>query len=237
MRPTNRCPSTNGSAADAIIAAGGFRLWEAHLPPYAVQEEFVLIGAGVVFAVVAVGVRASRFATNLTIQLLLMLVSAVLTVLVLGVAGPWLGDDLPPLAAAAFATILLHFELGLRARHFALPLALSLAGLGSFGIYAVLGVTVSFGAIAIWTLVLLALGLLAFLTRRAVDRDLSVQFDRQASLLFAISDLGECLVITEDVRYVPSNDAYVNLTGYSREDLPAIPTLTALPPPEQPTTL
>ena len=226
-------PTINGIAAAALIAAVGFRLWEAHLPPYAVQEEFVLIGAGVVFAVIAVGVRASRFDRNLTIQLLLMLVSAVLTVLVLGVAGPWLGDDLPPLAAAAFATILLHFELGLHARHFALLLAVALAGLGSLWIYAVVALMVSFGAIAIWTLVLLALGLLAFLTRRAVDRDLSVQFDRQASLLFAISDLGEGLVITEGGRYVASNDAYVKLTGYSREELLAIPTLIDLAPAEE----
>ena len=105
-------PLINGVAAAAIIAAIGFRLWEAHLPPYAVQQEFILIGLGVVFAVVAVAVRASRFSADVRIQVLLIVVSAVLTVLVLGVAGPWLGDDLPPLAAATFATILLHFELG-----------------------------------------------------------------------------------------------------------------------------
>jgi len=226
-------PTINGIAAAALIAAVGFRLWEAHLPSYAVKQEFVLIGAGVVFAVIAVGVRASRFAASLKVQLLLMLVSAVLTVLVLGVAGPWLGDDLPPLAAAAFATILLHFELGLHARHFAYLFALALAGLGSLWIYAVVALMVSFGAIAIWTLVVLALGLLAFLIRRSVDRDLSVQFDRQASLLFAISDLGEGLVITEGGRYVASNDAYVKLTGYSPEELLAIPTLIDLAPAEE----
>jgi diguanylate cyclase (GGDEF)-like protein/PAS domain S-box-containing protein len=226
-------PTINGIAAAAIIAAVAFRLWEAHLPPYAAQQELVLIGAGVVFAVIAIGVRATRFATNLTIQLLLMLVSAVLTVLVLGVAGPWLGDDLPPLAAAAFGSILLAFELGLHARHFAYLFVIALAGLGALWIYAVLALMVSFGAIAIWTLLVLALGLLAFRIRRSLDRDLGVQIDRQASLLFAISDLGEGLVITEGGRYVASNDAYVKLTGYSREELRAFPTLIELAPAEE----
>src|SRR5258708_25551987 len=188
-RASWQLPTINGIAAAALIAAVGFRLWEAHLPPYAVQEEFVLIGAGVVFAVIAVGVRASRFDRNLTIQLLLMTVSAVLTVLVFGVAGPWLGDDLPPLAVATFATILLHFELGLHARHFAYLFAIALAGVGVLWIYSLTALMVSFGAIAIWTLVLLGLGLLAFLTRRSVDRDVTVHVDRQSSLLMSISDL------------------------------------------------
>src|SRR5258708_19712575 len=99
-RDSWQLPTINGIAAAALIAAVGFRLWEAHLPPYAVQQELVLIGAGVVFAVIAVGVRASRFATNLTIQLLLMLVSAVLTVLGLAVSAPPLRPLLPPLTAA-----------------------------------------------------------------------------------------------------------------------------------------
>jgi len=226
-------PIINGFAAAAIIGAIGFRLWEAHLPSYAGQQELVLIGSGVVFAVIAVGVRASRFGANLTIQMLLMLVSAVLTVLVLGVAGPWLGDDLPPLAAAAFATILLHFELGLHARHFAYLFVIALAGLGALWIYAVTALMVSFGAIAIWTFVLLGLGLLALLTRRAVDRDLSVQIDHQASLLSALSDLGEGLVVTEDGRYVAGNDAYLKLTGYSEEELRALSTLIDLAPAEE----
>src|SRR4029077_10132130 len=66
-----------------------------------------------------------------------------------------------------------------------------------------------------------------------LDRDLGVQIDRQASLLFAISDLGEGLVITEGGRYVASNDAYVKLTGYSREELQAFPTLIDLAPAEE----
>src|SRR5260370_40853465 len=90
----------------------------------------VLIGAGVLFAAIAVVVRASRMMTSLFIQLLLMTVSAVLTVLVFGVAGPWRRDDLPPLAVAPLATILLHFELGLHARPFAYLFAIALAGAG-----------------------------------------------------------------------------------------------------------
>ena len=234
---TWRLPTINAIAAAAIIGAVGFRLWEAHLPAYAVQEEFVLMAAGLVFAVIAIGVRASRLSTSLAIQLPLMVVAAVLTVLVLGVAGPWLGDDLPPLAAAAFATILLHFELGLHARRFAYLFVIAVAGLAALWIYAATALMVSFGAITIWSLVLLGTGLLAYLTRRTIDQDLGVQVDRQASLLGSISDLGEGLLITEDGRYVASNEAYVKLTGYSPEELRALPTLIDLAPPEERETL
>jgi diguanylate cyclase (GGDEF)-like protein/PAS domain S-box-containing protein len=228
-----RLALVNAIGAAAIIGAVGFRVWTASLPSDAAHKELVLIGAGVVFAVIAVGVRASRFASSLSLQLALMVVSTVLTVLVLGVAGPWLKDDLPPLAAAAFATILLHFDLGLHARHFAYLFAIAVAGLAALWIYAVTTLMVSFSAIAVWTLVLVGLGLLAFLTRRAIDRDLSVQVDRQASLLMSISELGEGLVITENGRFVASNDAYLKLTGYSQDELRAHPSLIDLAPPEE----
>jgi len=228
-----RLAAINGIGAAAIIAAVAFRLSRAQMPSYAVQQEVIMITAGVAFAVIAVGVRASRLATNLALQVLLMIVSTVLTVLVLGVAGPWLGDDLPPLAAAAFATILLHFELGLHARHFAYLFAVAIAGVGALWIYAATQLMVSFSAIAIWSLVLVGLGLLAFLTRRSVDREMRVQVDRQASLLLSISDLGEGLLVTEGGRYVASNDAYVKLTGYTQEELRALPSLIDIAPLEE----
>ncbi|HEV3102823.1 MAG TPA: PAS domain S-box protein [Candidatus Dormibacteraeota bacterium] len=228
-----RLAAINAIGAAAIIGAIGFRVWTADLPPDAANRELILIGAGVVFAAIAVGIRASPLAANLALQLALMVVSTVLTVLVLGVAGPRLRDDLPPLAAAAFATILLHFDLGLHARHFAYLFGIAVAGLAVLWIYAVTTLMVSFSAIAIWTLVLVGLGLLAFLTRRAIDRDLSVQVDRQASLLISISDLGEGLVITENGRFVASNDAYLKLTGYAQAELRALPSLIDLAPPEE----
>src|SRR2546426_4504467 len=92
---------------------------------------------------------------------------------------------------------------------------------------------VSVSAIVIWTLLVMGLGLLALLTSRAVERDLGVQVERQSSLLATLSDLGEGLVITERGRFVAGNDAYVNLTGYSREELAAMPTLIGMAPEEQ----
>src|SRR5438132_10740139 len=64
-----------------------------------------------------------------------------------------------------------------------------------------------------------------------------VQVDRQSSLLLSISDLAEVLLITADGRYVASNDAYVKLTGYTQEELRALPSLIDLAPPEEQETL
>src|SRR5207237_809590 len=88
-------------------------------------------------------------------------------------------------------------------------------------------------AVVIWTLVLMGLGILALLTSRAVARDLGVQVERQSSLLATLSDLGEGLVITESGRFVAGNDAYVNLTGYSRDELAAMASLVDIAPEEQ----
>ena len=48
----------------------------------------------------------------------------------------------------------------------------------------------------------------------------------------ALSALGEGILITENGRFVAGNDAYVALTGYSREELAALPSLIDLAPPE-----
>ena len=233
MTRSRRLVLINGLAAAAIIAAVGYRLWQAHLPASVQQAELVLIGFGVVYAAVAVAVRASRLAANLGVQLVLMTIAAVLTILVLGVAGPWLGNDLPPLAAASFATILLHFDLGLHARHFGYIFLIAAIALGALWVYAITSLMVTPAAIAVWTLVLLALGLLAYLTRRAVDRDVSVHVARQGSLLESISEMGEGLLITERGRYVASNAAYIELTGYTKDELLAMPTLIELAPEDE----
>ncbi len=229
---SGKLPLINGIAAAAIVAAVAFRISQAHLPSDALREEYLLIAAGIVLGAVGVAIRASRFATSVRVQLALMAVSSILAVLVLGVAGRWLGNDLPPLAAAAFATILLHFDLGFHSRHSGYVLAIAIAGLAALWIYSVLALTVSVTAVVIWTLVLLGLGLLAYLVNRGVERDLSVHVDRQASLLAALSELGEGLLITEDGRFVAGNDAFINLSGRSREELAALPSVVHLAAPE-----
>jgi diguanylate cyclase (GGDEF)-like protein/PAS domain S-box-containing protein len=228
-----RLPLINGVAAVAVIGAVALRLALANLPPAVLQEEEILIGVGILFGAVAIAIRVSRLGTSIPIQLALMVVSAILTVAVFGVAGPWLGNDLPPLAAASFATILLHFDLGFRVRHVSFVFLIAVAGLGTLWVYAVGQLNVGVAEIAIWTAVLLGLSLLAFITRREVDRDLTLHVDRQSSLLEAISDLGEGLVITQDGRFVAGNEAYLQLTGYTSEELAALPSLIDLAPPEE----
>jgi diguanylate cyclase (GGDEF)-like protein/PAS domain S-box-containing protein len=225
-------PVLNGIAAGAVIAGIAYRIGEANLPPDVLREEVVLIVVGVVLAVVAVAVRASRYSTRLAAQLPIMACAALLAVLVLGAAGRSLGNDLPPLAAVAFATVFLQFDVGLHSRHFAYVAGIAIVGLGALWFYAVTQLMLSVNAVVIWTLVLIGLGLLAALTSRSVERDLGVQIERQSSLLATLSDLGEGILITENGRFVAGNDAYVALTGYTRGELEAMPSLIDLAPPE-----
>ncbi|HEV2141548.1 MAG TPA: PAS domain S-box protein, partial [Candidatus Dormibacteraeota bacterium] len=226
-------PLINGFAVAAIIAAVAYRIWEAHPPSSVLQKEAVLIAAGVAFAVIAVALKVSPMGNRLRVQLPVMVIASALAILVLGVAGRWLGDDLPPLAAVSFATMLLHFEAGLNTRHFPYLFGIAIIGLGVLWVFAVTQLMVALSTVVIWTLVMIGLGILALLTSRAVERDLGVQVERQSSLLATLSDLGEGLVITENGRFVAGNDAYVELTGYTREQLAALPSLIDLAPPDE----
>ena len=216
-----------------MIAAVAYRLWEANLPKDVLQEEGVVIGAGVIYAAVAVWILGSRFSNRVSIQLGLMVSNALLAVAVLGVAGPWLGNDLLPLAAAVFATSLLYFDLGFLTRHFPYLLAVAVAGLAALWIDAAVVLHVAAGEIVTWTLVLFGLGLLAWVTHRIVERNLATQAQRQASLLHAISDIGEGLVITDGGRFVAGNAAYQQLTGYPAAELAALQSLIELAPPDE----
>ncbi|HEY0830748.1 MAG TPA: PAS domain S-box protein [Candidatus Dormibacteraeota bacterium] len=233
-RPTRpwTLPLVNGVAVAAIITAVAYRIWEAHPPADVLREEAVLLGIGAVFAIVAVWLKMSPRGSTLLVQLPVVAVATVLTVLVIGTAGRWLGDDLPPLAAVSFAMVFLYFEGGLHSRHFAFVFAIAILGLGVLWAFAVTQLMVALSTVVIWTLLLIGLGILAMLTSRAIERDLGVQVERQSSLLATLSDLGEGLVITENGRFVAGNDAYVNLTGYTREQLAALPSLIDLAPPE-----
>jgi len=83
-----------------------------------------------------------------------------------------------------------------------------------------------------WAVALLVLAVLAYLSQHFLDRNLSLQAERQASLLEAISDIGEGLLITENGRYVACNAAYQALTGYDATELAALASLIELAPPE-----
>ena len=223
-------PLINGLAVGAVIAGVAYRLWQAHLPADVLREEEILIGVGVVLGGVAVAARVAKLSNRLAVQLPIMGSAAILAVLVLGTAGRWLGDDLPPLAAVSFAAVFLQFDVGLHSRHFGYVFGVAIVGLGLLWAYAVTQLMVSLSAVVIWTLILMGLGILALLTSRSVERDLGVQVERQSSLLATLSDLGEGLVITEKGRFIAGNDAYVTLTGYSREELAAMPSLIDLAP-------
>ena len=111
-------PLINGLAVGAVIAGVAYRLWQAHLPADVLRQEEILIGVGIVLGGVAVAARVAKLSNRLAVQLPIMGSAAILAVLVLGTAGRWLGDDLPPLAAVSFAAVFLQFDVGLHSRHF-----------------------------------------------------------------------------------------------------------------------
>jgi diguanylate cyclase (GGDEF)-like protein/PAS domain S-box-containing protein len=89
------------------------------------------------------------------------------------------------------------------------------------------------GELVAWAVALLILAVLAYLSQHVLDRSFARQAERQASLLQAISDIGEGLVITDQGRYVSGNAAYQALTGYNPEELSAFVSLIELAPPEE----
>jgi diguanylate cyclase (GGDEF)-like protein/PAS domain S-box-containing protein len=228
-----RLPLINGVAVAAIVAGGAYRIYEAHLPSYALRQVAILIPISVALAAAAMVLKSSRLGKKPVTQLPIMVAAAVLTDLVLAISGRWLGNDLPPLAAVAFAAMFLHFEVGLQSRQFVYIFAIAILGLGALWVYAVSVLMVSLSAVVIWTLLLTGVGIFGLLMSRAVERDLGVQVERQSSLLSTLSDLGEGIVVTENGRFVAGNDAYVRLTGYSREELAGMPTLIALAPADE----
>ena len=228
-----RLPFINSLAAAVIIGSVAVRLWEAQLPRVVLQEEGVLIGVGVVYGAIAIAIRTSRRSSWVPVQLGMMTANALLAVAALGLAGPWLGNDLMPLSAALFATMLLYFDLGFLTRQFPYVIAIALVGLGALWTYAAVILQVSTGEVVTWALVLLGLVLLAYITHYVVERNLTMQSERQLSLLHAISDIGEGLVITEGGRFIAGNAAYRDLTGYTAVELAAVQSLIELAPPDE----
>src|SRR5207253_9024587 len=126
-------------------------IWEASPPAGVVRQEAILIGIGVVFAAFAVWIKASPIGSSIRVQIPVMVIATVLTVLVMGTAGRWLGDDLPPLAAVSFATVFLHFEGGMHSRHFGYVCGIAVLGLGALWVYAVAQLMPSLLAVVLGT--------------------------------------------------------------------------------------
>lgn len=230
-RPADRrwtLPVINGVAVAAIFGGVTYRIFIAGLPANVIRAEAVLIGLGAVLAGVAVWVRASTHWRSLPLRLGITAAAAILAVAVLSLAGRWLGDDFPPLAAVSMATVLLQFDLGLKSRHFGYVFVIALLALISTWIYGITQLMLDFDTVAIWSGVVFGLGVLTYLTSRTIERDLALNMERQTSLLAGLSDLGEGLLVTHDGRFVAANDAYVALTGYSREELEGLRSMVNL---------
>ncbi len=223
----------NALAVLAIAGGIAYRMAASGPPASVLQKEVALFVVGLIYAATAVWIRARPWGGGLLIRLVLVLISVALVVAAFGLAGPWLQGEMPPLAVAAFAAILLYWDYGYGAGHIGYVLLIAAAGLGLLWVDAIVTLMIPISAVVVWSLVLLGLVLIAFVTRHVIDRNLVAQAGRQSSLLAAVSDLGEGLVITEGGKFVTGNDAYVNLTGYSAEELAQLPSLIDLAPADE----
>jgi diguanylate cyclase (GGDEF)-like protein/PAS domain S-box-containing protein len=223
----------NAVALLAIAGAVAFAIAASGPPPWVLEQEAAIIAAGLVYATSAVWIRSTRSGGLLPVRLLLVFINVALVVAALGLAGPWLQGELPPLAVAAFAALLLYWDSGYGAGQIGYVLLIAAAGLGLLWVEAISTLMVPVVTVIIWSLVLLGLVLFAYVTRHVVDRNLVTQAGRQGSLLDAVSDLGEGLVITEDGRFVTGNEAYITLTGYTADELAALPSLIDLAPADE----
>jgi len=70
------------------------------------------------------------------------------------------------------------------------------------------------------------------LDRVRVVEDLAEETKQNQSLLRGISDMGQGVLVTQDQRFVYANDAYLDMAGYTADELAALPSMTALAPPE-----
>ena len=84
-----------------------------------------------------------------------------------------------------------------------------------------------------WAASLIGLGLLVFLTQRVLAQNLALNSKRQASLLQAVSDSGEGLLISDADRYIAANAAFHAMTGYTAVELAQMNTLVDLAVPEE----
>src|SRR5438093_1366655 len=208
----------NAVALLAIAGGVAFGIAASGPPARVLEQEAAIIAVGLVYATAAVWVRSLPWGGMLLVRLFLVFVNVALVVAALGVAGPWLQGEFPPLAVAAFAALLLYWDSGYGAGQIGYVLLIAAAGLGLLWVEAIGALMVPVASVIVWSLVLFGLVLFAYVTRHVVDRNLVTQSGRQGSLLAAISDLGEGLVITEDGRFVTGNEAYITLTGYTSEE-------------------
>jgi PAS domain S-box-containing protein len=79
--------------------------------------------------------------------------------------------------------------------------------------------------LAVWTTVLRQRLELEISERRAAARALRAQTDRYETLLRALSEVGEGMVVLEDERAVYVNPAFETLAGYRADDLTAMPSI------------
>lgn len=221
----------NSLGSILVIGAVALRLHFAPLTAAAIRTEQALILLGVVYAVPAIAVRASPLTRRFAVQAAMTAVNTLLAGAVLAVAAPFLPDFLP-VACFVFATIILNFDLGFAHRGFFGIAAIPVAGVAALWGYYLVALHGDPAYVAVWTGLLFGVSLLAYLTLRVLNDRTEAAGNRYESLLQAISDMGEALLITDAGRLVACNEAYLEMTGYSLAELQALPSLIELSPAE-----
>ena len=165
----------NAVALLAIAGGVAFGIAASGPPARVLEQEAAIIAVGLVYATAAVWVRSLPWGGMLLVRLFLVFVNVALVVAALGVAGPWLQGEFPPLAVAAFAALLLYWDSGYGAGQIGYVLLIAAAGLGLLWVEAIGTLMVPIASVLVWSLVLLGLVLFAYVTRHVVDRNLVTQ--------------------------------------------------------------
>ena len=183
LRGSARIRPLYASASFLVIAAVLYRIQLAHLPANVLLTEGQLVIVGIVYGALAIVVRTSRRGESVVVQIGLAACNVLISAVVLGLLARYL-TDLPAVAFAVFAVILLVAESG--------SVQLALVGVGAVAMAALGWVWVGtdagagrLGTVAVWD-ALLKRGWLGIAVSRSPGPDfhIAMRYQNQLGLVF-----------------------------------------------------
>ena len=216
LRGSARIRPLYASASFLVIAAVLYRIQLAHLPANVLLTEGQLVIVGIVYGALAIVVRTSRRGESVVVQIGLAACNVLISAVVLGLLARYL-TDLPAVAFAVFAVILLVAESG--------SVQLALVGVGAVAMAALGWVWVGtdagagrLGTVAVWDALFIGMGVLLHVNwtiAQARLRSKVVHLD-------ATAEAARRLGLATDVHAVALAVLESTLTAYPDADLGAV---------------